>query len=381
MIIVPASSSSLPAISPGEGTGHYHDHVRELLGSLTQWARDVGRWWWAVVGVVLGGVAIVTATEQLHRYLPWVIVAALVIALAGSFLAYHQERQNRLAAAAPQPEEPPPASTPVITDQWRVISNGFEIGALMHMGDMTFSHPGYRRQPDDRPPSVRVGALVACDPLGATPGSTELRQQFLRFLNRQLFMDPISGLTDTGTDKSWRPMAGLGRWMLEAFLGGDDPNEAPVVSAKLMLPEAGMTHSGSDPKCAELLVLIEPQAMGGKPALPAGLAAWQSRFAQALALPTALARFLEHDLSLATWGDPAAKFGVLVDTPGPLTELVDMGDCEPLPGAQVSNQFIGWAVADSAGASSMGTARTLMMELCDHALHLDGFEPLLPSAG
>lgn len=70
----------------------------------------MGKWWWAVVvGLVLGGVALVQVIKQLHRYLPWVLVAALGVALVGSFLAYHRERQRRTAAqAAAQVREVPP---------------------------------------------------------------------------------------------------------------------------------------------------------------------------------------------------------------------------------------------------------------------------------
>jgi hypothetical protein len=84
--------------------------VRDALRSFTAWLRDVGNWWWAVVvGLVLGGVALVQTIKQLHRYLAWVLVAALGVALVDSFLAYHRERQRRIAAqTSPQVREVPP---------------------------------------------------------------------------------------------------------------------------------------------------------------------------------------------------------------------------------------------------------------------------------
>lgn len=83
--------------------------MRETLNSLIQWAREVGGWWWtAVVGVTLGGVALLGFVQQLHQYLLWVLVAALVIALAASFLAYHRERQKCVATPAARAEIPPP---------------------------------------------------------------------------------------------------------------------------------------------------------------------------------------------------------------------------------------------------------------------------------
>lgn len=62
------------------------DVVGDVMRSFAAWLRDVGNWWWAaVVGLMLGGVALVQTIQQLHRYLPWVLVAALGVALVGSF--------------------------------------------------------------------------------------------------------------------------------------------------------------------------------------------------------------------------------------------------------------------------------------------------------
>jgi hypothetical protein len=85
--------------------------VGDVLRSFAEWLRAVGKWWWAaVVGLALGGVALAQAVEQLHLYLPWVLVVALAVALVGSFFAYHGERQRRITAqtAAPVREVAPP---------------------------------------------------------------------------------------------------------------------------------------------------------------------------------------------------------------------------------------------------------------------------------
>jgi hypothetical protein len=87
-----------------------------------------------------------------------------------------------------------------------------------------------------------------------------------------------------------------------------------------------------DPKCAELRLYIEPQTADGSPASPMKLADWQTRFARALALPQLLAAFLANDLGLVTSDDPYARFGVLLETAGPLTELIDIGGLKTLRG-------------------------------------------------
>jgi hypothetical protein len=67
--------------------------MRDLASSLTSWAAAIGKWWWsAVVGVALGAVALFTAIQQLHKYLPWVGDIVLLVALVASFLRYHHER-------------------------------------------------------------------------------------------------------------------------------------------------------------------------------------------------------------------------------------------------------------------------------------------------
>jgi hypothetical protein len=41
---------------------------------------------------------------------------------------------------------------------------------------------------------------------------------------------------------------------------------------------------------------------------------------------------------------------------------------------------MGWAYADTAGQQPAAVARDLMIQLCEHTLHLDDFEHALPTA-
>jgi hypothetical protein len=75
-------------------------------------ARGLGRWWWAaVVGVFLGGEALALFIDQFHRFILWVVIAALAIALTGSLVAYHR---LRLAAVATRHTPRPPARADLI---------------------------------------------------------------------------------------------------------------------------------------------------------------------------------------------------------------------------------------------------------------------------
>jgi len=270
-----------------------------------------------------------------------------------------------------------PAPGTAITDRWRHTTDGFEVPSLMPIANKAFSHPGYMRTFPDKPPSIRIGTLVACDPLGPTLTTSELRSRFLAFLAWQPILDLVSVLSDIGSAATWRSLAGNGRLMLEAAMMTEDQEEAPVASAMLLLPEAGKSRFGSDPRCAEFVLHIEPRASDGTPVPPIGLADWRDRFARTLAVPGALAQFLTHDLRLITPANPETQLGVWLNTPRALAELVDAGSLKALPGAAQANWFIGYAIADPEGKPAAATAQDFLTQMCDFTLHLDGWEAAL----
>jgi hypothetical protein len=71
----------------------------------------------------------------------------------------------------------------------------------------------------------------------------------------------------------------------------------------------------------------------------------------------------------------------LLQTPRAIAEVVDTEGLEPLPGSQQSNQFIGWAIADPGGESAAAVAVEMVRQMCDYALCLDGYEPVLEALG
>jgi hypothetical protein len=267
-----------------------------------------------------------------------------------------------------------------ITDRWRHTSDGSEVPALMRIAHKAFSHHGYMRASPDTPPSLRIGTLVSCDPLGPTPTTSELRSRFLAFLTQYAILDLVSVLSHIDHDVKWRSLAGNGRLMLEAAMMAEDQEQAPVASAMLLLPEAGRSSYGGDPRCAEFVLHIEPRTPDGTPAAAISLVQWRDRFTRALAIPQALAHFLTRDLSLATSADPPAQLGLWLNTPDKMTELVDIENLNTLPGSAQANWFIGYAVADPEGASPTTTATDLLGQMCDFTLHLDGWESVIDAA-
>jgi hypothetical protein len=268
-----------------------------------------------------------------------------------------------------------------VTDRWRHTTNGFDVSEMMNIGHISLPPDRLARQERDRPPRLRIGTVVACASLGSSPPTSELRSRFLDLLSRPPIGDLVVGLTYVPGSGVWQRQAGRGRTYLEAVLAGDDESEAPAASASLLLPEAGMSGYGADPRFARLVVEVELRDSEGRPAPAMTLPDLHDRFARALAVPAALAGFLTGELGLATSDDPGSQVGILLQTPRAIAEVVDTEGLEPLPGSQQSNQFIGWAIADPGGESAAAVAVEMVRQMCDYALCLDGYEPVLEALG
>ena len=75
------------------------------------------------------------------------------------------------------------AAGPVITDRWRQTSDGGQVPALMSLTHIAMFHPGYGgRQTQETPPSVKIGMLLACEPIDPAASGSELRAKFAAFL-------------------------------------------------------------------------------------------------------------------------------------------------------------------------------------------------------
>jgi len=247
-------------------------------------------------------------------------------------LAVHGGPQQS-AAAEP---EPAPASEPTITDRWHQTSDGGKVPALMRLTHITRSHPGYGgREPQETPPTVKIGMLVACQPIDPASGGTELRARFLGFLNSSAVRAVVEALTTIEPGMSWKNLAGHGPRTLEAALTASQDALAgvPVASALFLPPTAGESLYGRDGRAATLILYVEPQTADGQMAPASDLATWSRRVSLALSVPGAFADFLDGDIGLATSNEPPAQLGVWLQSYEPLTVMVDIDGLHMLPGS------------------------------------------------
>jgi hypothetical protein len=293
-------------------------------------------------------------------------------------------RTLRLWGWLPRPlrSHEPQAPASVITDCWRFTTDGMRYPQLARIGEDGFGHQAYSRPADSTPPFVRVKALVACSQLAETMAWQDLRGRFLGLLMHASVLELISGLTVIGDGVIWRPRATSRRSWLEADLTRPDSEEIPVASAKLLLPEQGPGLFGTDRKCAELslhvdliqsheLLITVREGQESKPVIQQP-PYWREQFERALTLPGELEGFLRQDLGLTTGNDPQAEFGVHLKTQGPLSEIVSAGTIKALPAPYIVSEYNGYAIADAAGETEQEVAGTIMLDLAERVLHLDG---------
>jgi hypothetical protein len=278
-----------------------------------------------------------------------------------------------LTSETPAAQAAPPV--PATTDQWRNTNHGFEVPRLMRIRDQSLSHPGYPYEYP--PPSLRTATLIASASLGPTPTSSGIRARFLVFLGRPPVSSLLAAATTVPNDFKWTPWGDNPRRVFGAVLNGNDPQAAPLAWARLLLREDGASHTMHDPQFAEFVLHVFPRTASGDPTPAANLAAWYDRLTRALTLPEAFANFLAHDLDLATTGEPPAQIGISLDTPHSMTELVDTEDIPVLAGTSAAPWFLAWAIADPEGQTAPGVTHTWLTQMCDSALHLDGYELFL----
>ena len=327
-----------------------------------------------------GIVGYVIATAPLLAWPVWPYwLFGGMVAAGGATYFIGQRRPTPQAAEAIEVTEKEPAEAlpaPIFTGRWRPTLNGHEVPGLMMITHKGFSHHGYMRpSSEDRPPSVRFGVLVACDPLGPTPTTSALRERFLSFLGSQPVAGLIDALTYADDDLSWMSYASNGRIHNEAVLvSGADQQEVPVVSATLNLNEDGLARYGHDSRTAELVLHIEVRDKDGGAAPPAGFRAWHEALVLALEVPRAFGHFLSQDLGLATHGEPPAQLSLELRARRGIAELIDAGDLPTVAGSSRSSSFHGYMIAEHDGRESGDATVEMLTSICDHALYLHGYE-------
>jgi hypothetical protein len=269
----------------------------------------------------------------------------------------------------------PQATQPAFVDRWRHTSNGFEAAPLMNMTSLAL--PGFTSM-QGQTAQLRIGVSIACDPSPANASSSMFGAKMLGFLRRDAVAELVKSVTGSGEGLVWTRLAGNGALSLEAVLCPPGQQDNPVASALLQPPVKGVRLFGRNEGTACLWLHIDPQGTGDA-LRAAGLADWYRRFLLVFGVARAFPEFLSNDLGLKTSDEPATRAGVMIQSAGPLSGLVDSGNLPTLPGGFGSNQFLGYAIADREGLPDNRIVRDLLSQLCDHNLHLTDFEDVLES--
>jgi hypothetical protein len=263
--------------------------------------------------------------------------------------------------------------------RWREPADDQETAQVRALRDNQSSHPAFARSSSQpiRPLTVRVGVSLPCTPLPATqPNTSDVRSRFLEFLSRPPATDLVMTLTPVNDDRRWEKWAGHGRTNHEALLTLVEHQEEPAAWARILIPEPQMPASWRDPRCADFLMHVLRRRTAQIPP-HIDLINLHRLLIHALSLPTALAHFLREDLGLTTVDEPAASVMVWIDTPDALSNFVDIGNCQPLPGSPSSPRFESYAVLDAKGLPVADMAIEWIRQMCDNTLHVDNYESLL----
>ena len=281
----------------------------------------------------------------------------------------------------PRVEPTSDGTRPARTSTWRHTTMGTP--ALTRIGDNRIQHPGYdvrSASPYDNPPAIRVGTILACDPLSAdTITTSELRSRFLRFLNRAPAILFLTSLTTVTDEMAWSSWGGNGPSSLVAVL--TDPSSdsnAPVAWARLNLAQPESVSPMHDSRCVEFIIVAEPRDPAGGTAAAVPLKYWLDRFVQILRVPADLASFLTEDLGLVTHEVPVAQVGTWLNDPA---ALVDITGFSVLPGQATSQWFTSYAVADADGSSLVEVAKNIVRQMCDYTMYLENYESILIDPG
>jgi len=249
----------------------------------------------------------------------------------------------------------------------------------MRINDVALSHRSRFRMTQDASPSMRIGVLVACEPLGAEPPTSELRSHFLNFLERQPIMTLVTANTHVEQGALWTSYAGRGRINHEAALTARniEDDEVPPALAMMLLTDVETSSFGRDPRFAELVLDIDLRQPDGTAHRPVPLRTWHEIFMQVFSLPGLFKQFLTEDLELITSADPPAQLGVWLKTAHSMYDLVDVENLPVLPGSHVSSWFMGYSFANPLGHQAPIAAAEFLQQMCDYTLHVDKYEPLL----
>lgn len=267
-----------------------------------------------------------------------------------------------------------------MTGRWREPCDEDERRAMFNGArSITISHP--RFFPDSsgkQRPSVRLGLRVACSPLQPShPSTSDIRRALVHTLSTGPIGAVVADLT-WADGRRWIPWDSSGRLSFGAILAADEDDTMPIAWARFSPTYPDYPMAGKDPRCADLVLYVEPGDGSGGPAEAVALPRWRRRFTTFLdALATVSDQLLAGELGLDVLEEPTTKAAVWLNADPDLTALVDTTGIRRLPGSSTSTYFSGYAVADLSGLTVSGFATEWTRQLCDDALRLDDYEALL----
>ncbi len=290
------------------------------------------------------------------------------------------------ARSANQPPPSPssgPASRPdhevtPVPGRWQLANPGPQtLGLSNGLKEIISPYHGSHHVVDaEAPPSVRIGISIASEPLPATaPPTSQIRRRFLDLLNRPPIAEMVAALTPAMATEIWRNYGDVGRSHYAAILASPNPDGAPSAWTRLLLPTPDQPAYGRDPRCAGFVLHADwTTPAEGQPRPPVDLRRWRAIMNLALSLPAALAAYLADELAMTVGDDPVPAIGVWLATPSDLTELIDIDGLAQVGGSRLSRWYDAYAVADDQGRTPSAVAEGWITQLCDEALHLDGYE-------
>ena len=275
-----------------------------------------------------------------------------------------------------------PMALSVALDHWSYDDGTRAPNALRELGDNGMvSHPGFdarRHAGLADPPMVRLATVIAGDVLRPGRLKTSRMRSSLNEMLSVVTPAVIAPLTALRPETRWQARSGFGgSSVLEAVLTGDDEQEPPLATARLILATDTTTLLDT-PRYSRLVISVEPRAGSGSAAPPIPLTRWPAHFLTGLTvLPTALHGLLTNDYGLTVHAELAPAFGVWLKPQQSLLELIDIAGFTALPGVGPMPWFTTFAIADATAGPAVDAVDLMTTQLCDYGLHLEEYDELL----
>jgi hypothetical protein len=329
----------------------------------------------AFLGIVAAtAVAFIISIASGRRTSPWhdgwfifwvvLLVTVAVLAVAAAVPDFAEWLSGELRSVH---RRRPPRDQHPVTDRWQYVSDGARAPSAMNATEIVLPGTGYRQQPGDRLPWVRIVVLIPCSQIGSDADAALLWSQFQKFLLKQ---QPVTSLVNSLTRAVpgvvWKRWFSTSTGILDAVLTPEKEEEA-VAAARLELPDGTSRHF-RDQRCALLILHFESSQKDGTAMPSAGPVAWTDHMLRALELPQALAGFLTGSLGLSSSAEPPVVLGFRLEAQHDLAELIDITGLNQLQGGRHKAQAIGYFIADRHGTPAANVVNRMIGDVLRYAL-------------